>query len=45
MLTTSVESTMNELRDDTKAIKESLAGQQDKVNETIVEIERAVDVS
>lgn len=44
-LTISVESTMKELRDDTTAIKDSLAGQQDKVNETIVEIERAVDVS
>ncbi|TIA88322.1 hypothetical protein E3P81_03520 [Wallemia ichthyophaga] len=37
------ESTMKELRDDTTAIKDSLTGQQDKVNETIVEIERAVD--
>ena len=36
---------LKELREDTTAIKDSLAGQQDKVNETVVEIERAVDVS
>ncbi|TIA91254.1 hypothetical protein E3P99_01183 [Wallemia hederae] len=37
------EGMLKELREDTTAIKDSLAGQQDKVNETVVEIERAVD--
>ena len=38
------ESTINELRTDTAAIKDSLVGQQEKVNETVVEIERAIEV-
>ncbi|TIC18196.1 hypothetical protein E3Q13_02092 [Wallemia mellicola] len=39
------ESTINELRTDTAAIKDSLVGQQEKVNETVVEIERAIELT